>query len=80
MCRCQQLTPSPSSSNSNGSDIESCFNTGDKQEETDVETELTDIDTNIDGDNEADLLDLEWLAHLDNARTMLIDVNTNSRP
>jgi hypothetical protein len=53
-----------SSSNSNRSDIESCFDTEDEQEETDAGTELTDVDTDIDRDNEADLV---WIARDDNA-------------
>jgi hypothetical protein len=65
-CR-QQPIPSPSSSDSNGSDIESCFDTGDEQEETDAETEPTDVDTDVDGDDKADLPDLEWLAGEENA-------------
>lgn len=79
MRRRQQPTPSPpsSSSDSDGSDIEGCFDTGDRQEETNVDTEPTDVDTDVDGDGEADLPDLEWLAHSDNAHTMLIDVDTN---
>jgi hypothetical protein len=59
MRRRQQPTPSSSSSASDGSDIESCFNTGDEQEETDAETEPTGVDTNIDRDDESDLPDLE---------------------
>lgn len=58
MHRRQQLTPS-SSSSSDGSDIESCFDTGHEQEETDAKTELTDVDTDVDGDDEADLLDMK---------------------
>jgi hypothetical protein len=68
MCRRQQPTPSSaSSSDSDGSDIESCFDTGDEQEGTDAETEPTDVDTDVDGDDEADLPDLEWLAGEENA-------------
>jgi hypothetical protein len=66
MRRRQQPTLS-SASDSNGSDIESCFDTGDEQEETDAETEPTDVDTDIDRDDEADLPDLEWLAGEENA-------------
>ena len=58
MRRRQQPTPSPPSSSSpdsDGSDIESCFDTGDEQEETDV-------DTDVDGDDKPDLADLKWLA------------------
>jgi hypothetical protein len=76
MRRRQQPTPSSSSScDSDGSDIESCFDTGDEQEETDAETEPTDVDTDVDGNDEADLPDLEWLAHSDNARTVPMDVD-----
>ncbi|PMD12292.1 hypothetical protein NA56DRAFT_756730, partial [Hyaloscypha hepaticicola] len=39
----------------------------DEQEETDAETEPTDIDTDIDGNDEADLPDLDWLAGEKNA-------------
>jgi hypothetical protein len=63
----QQPIPSSSSCDSDGSDIESCFDTGDEQEETDTETEPTDIDTDVDGNDEADLPDLEWLAKKENA-------------
>ena len=62
----QQPTPSSSpSSDSDGSDIESCFDTGDEQEETDAETEPTDADTDVDGDDEADLA---WIAGEENAQ------------
>ena len=67
MRRRQQPIPSSASSDSDGSNIESCFDTGDKQEETDAETELTDVDTDIDRDDEADPPDLEWLAGEENA-------------
>jgi hypothetical protein len=71
----QQPTPSSSSCDSDGSDIESCFDIGDKQEETDTKTEPTDVDTDVDGNDEADLLDLEWLAYSDSARTVPMDVD-----
>jgi hypothetical protein len=78
MRRChQQPTPNSSSSDSDGSDIENCFDTGDEEEETDAETEPTDVDTNVDGDDEADLPDLEWLAYLDNAHTVPMDVDAD---
>ncbi|KAG9246656.1 hypothetical protein BJ878DRAFT_533103 [Calycina marina] len=65
--RRRQQPPTPSSaSNSDGSDIESCFDTEDEQEGTDAETELTDVDTDVD-DDEADLPDLKWLAGEENA-------------
>jgi len=64
-------------SSSDGSDIESCFDTGDEQEETVAETEPTDFDTDVDGDEEADLPDLEWLAREDHADTVPMDVGTD---
>jgi hypothetical protein len=75
--RRQQLTPSPSSSNSDRLDIKSCFDTGDEQEETDAETQLTDADVNE--DDKADLPALEWLAREDNANTVPIDVDGDDR-
>ena len=67
MRRREQLTPSPPSStsfDSDGSDIESCFDTGDEQEDIDLDTEPTDADTDtdVDGDDKPDLADLKWLA------------------
>jgi len=51
----RQLKPSSSSSDdSDGSDIESCFDTED--EKTDADTEPTDVDTDVDEDDDADLL------------------------
>jgi hypothetical protein len=67
MRRRQRPTPSSSSCDSDGSDIESCFDTGDEHEETDAETEPTDVDTDADGNDEADLPDLDWLAGEENA-------------
>jgi hypothetical protein len=66
--RRRQPTPS-SSSDSDGSDIESCFDIENEQEETDADTEPTDANTDVDdvdGDKE-DLSDLEWIAGEDNA-------------
>jgi hypothetical protein len=62
--RRRQLTPSSSSSDSDGSDIESCFDIEDGHDDTN--TEATNADTNIKaGDyNEADLA---WIAGEDNA-------------
>lgn len=68
MRRRQQPTPSSSSfSDSDRSDIESCFDTRDEQKETDAETEPTDVDTDVDGNDETDLPDLKWLAREKNA-------------
>ena len=39
--------------------IESCFDTRDEQEGTDTKTKVTDVNTDVDRDNEADLPDLE---------------------
>ena len=57
MRRGQQPTPS-SASDSDGSDVESCFDTGDEQEGTDAETKPTNVDTDVD-DNKANLPDLK---------------------
>ncbi|KAH9206208.1 hypothetical protein DL95DRAFT_397106 [Leptodontidium sp. 2 PMI_412] len=71
MRRRQQPTlSSASSSDSDGSDIESCFDTGDEQEGTDAETVPTDFDTDVDRDDEANLLDLEWLTREENANPL----------
>lgn len=51
--------PSVLSPSSDRSDIESCFDTEDEQEETDVDIEPTDVDTDVGRGDEADLLDLE---------------------
>ncbi|KAH7306158.1 C2H2 finger domain protein [Rhexocercosporidium sp. MPI-PUGE-AT-0058] len=63
MRRRRPPTPS-SSSDSDRPDTESCFDTGDEQE-TDAETDLSDVD--VDGDDKADLLNLEWLDGEENA-------------
>ncbi|PVH72174.1 hypothetical protein DL98DRAFT_576982 [Cadophora sp. DSE1049] len=78
MRRRQQLTPSffPAS-DSDKSNIESCFDTRDKQEEIDVEAEPTNVDTDVDGDDEADLPDLERLARENNAHTVPIDIDAD---
>jgi len=55
--RRRQSTPC-SSSESDGSDIDSCFYIEDEREESDAETELTGVDTDVD-DVEATLPDLE---------------------
>jgi hypothetical protein len=59
MGRRQQPTRS-SSSDSDGPDVESCFDI--EREETDAETEPTDIDTDINRDGDTDLPDLKWVA------------------
>ena len=55
---------SSSDDNSETSEIESCFNTEDEQEETDIDTKPTDVDTDVDGNDEADLA---WIAGKYNA-------------
>lgn len=74
--RRRQLSPSSSSSDSDGSDIRSCFDNVNEQEETDVTTEPTDGDTDVDlidictnseGCNEVDLTDLAQIFREDNA-------------
>src|SRR5277367_6666835 len=62
--RCCQPTPSSSSSDGDGSDIESCFDTENEQKETNADTEPTAADTDVDKDDEADLA---WIAGEDNA-------------
>jgi hypothetical protein len=58
------------SSESDGSDIESCFATEDEYKESDPDTELisadTDIDSADDGDGE-DPPNLKWIVGEDNA-------------
>jgi hypothetical protein len=61
--RCRQPTPSSSTSNSDGSDVESYFNIEGKQE-TDANNEPTYVDTDGDGGGEADLA---WIAREDNS-------------
>ena len=77
--RRRQLTPSATSSSSDSDrlDIESYFDIDDKQEKTDANTKPTDVNTNIDGDDEANLLNLKQLACKDNVDTVPIDVNTD---
>jgi hypothetical protein len=53
--RCRQPPPSSSSDDSDGSDIESCFDTEDEHEESDADTEPTDISYDVDGYDEVDL-------------------------
>ncbi|CAG8980240.1 hypothetical protein HYALB_00009822 [Hymenoscyphus albidus] len=53
--------PSPDAS----SDSESCFDTEDEHKETDDDTEPTDIDSDVEGCDEADLA---WIAGEDNAQ------------
>lgn len=52
--RCNQLAPS-SSNNSNALELRSCFDIEDKVEETDSNTNLLDVNTNIKGKDEADV-------------------------
>jgi hypothetical protein len=67
----RRLIPSFSSSDdgSNGSDNKSCFDMEDEQEDTNADTELTEVDTNIKGGkyNKEDLPDPEWIVAKDNA-------------
>jgi hypothetical protein len=53
--RCHQQADC-SSNDSNGSDIESCFDTED--EKSDPDTNLTDVDTDVEGDSGANI---SWL-------------------
>jgi hypothetical protein len=48
--------PAPSSSDdSDASELESCFDAEDEVEETDSNTNLTDVDTDIEGEDETDV-------------------------
>ena len=55
MRRRQPTARFSSSSDSDESDIESCFDIEDEQEETDNDTEPTDPDTDVEGGGETDL-------------------------
>ncbi|CAG8982679.1 hypothetical protein HYALB_00000958 [Hymenoscyphus albidus] len=59
-----QPTPNASLDDSNTSDTESCFDTEGEHKESDVDTEPTDIDSDIEGYNDTDLA---WIAGEDNA-------------
>jgi hypothetical protein len=80
MRRRQQPILSSASSDSDGSNIESYFNTRNEQEGTDAETKPTDVNTDVDGDDEADMPDLEWLAREENAQPLeyYLDQKNNS--
>ena len=67
--RRRQPTPSSSSLDSDGSEVESCFDTEDEREETDNDIEPTDTDTDLEGGDgdEEDLPDLAWLTGEENA-------------
>jgi hypothetical protein len=53
--RCRQLALGSSSNNSDTSGLESCFDTEDEVRETNSNTNLTDVDTDIEGENKADI-------------------------
>ena len=53
--RRHQVALSSSSDDSDGSDLESCFDTEDEVGETDSDTNPTDVDTDIEGEDEADV-------------------------
>jgi hypothetical protein len=65
----QPTASSSSSDDSDGSDVESCFDTEDEQQGTDADTEPTEVDTDVESDDceDEDLPDLEWIAGDDNA-------------
>jgi hypothetical protein len=52
--RCGQLAPS-SFDNSDVLELKSCFDTEDKVEETNSDTNPTDVDTDIEGEDKADV-------------------------
>jgi hypothetical protein len=53
--RRRQLALGSSSDNNDASGLESCFDTKDKVGETNSNTNLTDVDTDIEGENKADI-------------------------
>ena len=61
MCH-HQVVLSSSSDNSNRSDLESCFDMEDEVGETDSNTNPMDVDTDIEGEDEADIL---WITEED---------------
>jgi hypothetical protein len=60
--RRRQPAPGSSSNNSDALGLESCFDTEDEVGETDSNTNLTDVDTDIEGENKADVL---WMIEED---------------
>jgi hypothetical protein len=62
MRRRRQPAPSSSSGDSDGPDSESCFDTGDEVGETGSNTNPTDVDTDIEGGDEADI---SWITEED---------------
>jgi hypothetical protein len=68
--RRRESTPSSSSSDGDGADIESCFDVKNEQEKTDADTDPTDVDTDVDDIDDVeggDDADLAWIAGEDNA-------------
>jgi len=53
--RCRQPALGSSSNNSDALGLESCFDTKDEVGETDSNINLTDVDTDIEGENKADV-------------------------
>jgi hypothetical protein len=60
--RRRQPAPSSSSDDSDVSELESCFDTKDEVEETDSDTNPTDVDTDIKGEDKADV---SWMIEED---------------
>lgn len=73
MSRRQPLLASSSSSKSDESDTESCFDAEHEQDETDSDT---DLDDDVDRNDKADQLTLEWLAEAEDVNTE-VDVQTD---
>ena len=63
--RRHQVVLSSSSDDSDGSDLESCFDMEDEVGETDSDTNPTDVDTDIEGEDEADV---SWITEEDKDR------------
>jgi hypothetical protein len=60
--RCPPLAKSSSSDDSDALDTKSCFDSDDKEGETDANTNPTDIDTDVEGEDE---LDVSWIIDRD---------------
>jgi len=61
---------SSSNDDTDGPDAESCFDTEDEKEGTDAGIELADVDADVDGWDEVDLV---WIAGADNVEIELIN-------
>ena len=59
--RCRQPVPNSSSDDSDGLDLESCFDAEDEVEEADSDANPTDINTDIKGGDVTDsVMEIDW--------------------